>query len=189
MSHSLTKPLLAAGLLLSVSMSVQAQQPSYSYIEGGLGFLDVDVSGASTETGFFAGFSAQLGNSFYATANFEEYDLGPIDLSLFKAGLGFRQEISNRTDLNVELGYDNTDAEIIDGDGFRATVGLRSALTSRFHTRAYAGYSTDSDFDSGEFLIGAEGNILVSDRFALTLQIESIEFDANLGRVGLRYMF
>jgi len=181
--------LLAAALFASSSTAVLADEPSYGYIEGGVGFLDVDVSGSSTETGFFAGFSAPLGDSFYVTADYEEYDLGPIDLSLFNASLGFRSAINDRTDFNVELGYDDADAEFVSGDGFRGTVGLRSVLSPRFHTRAYAGYSTDSDFDNGDFLLGLEGNIPFNDSLALTLQAETFEFDLNLGRIGLRFMF
>jgi len=184
-----TSRLLAAAFLASSTAAVLADEPSYAYVEGGIGFVDFDVSGASTETGFFAGFSAPVGDAFYVAANYEEYDLGPIDLSLIKASLGFRTAISDRTDFNVELGYDELDAEIADSDGFRGTLGLRSVLNPSFHTRAYAGYTTDSDFDEGDFLIGLEGNIPFNDQLALTLQLETYEFDANFGRVGLRFMF
>lgn len=184
-----TSRLMAAALISFSSMAALADEPSYAYVEGGFGILDVDVSGVDSETGYFAGFSAPLGESFYAQASYEEYDFRFVDLSLIKVGLGFRTAISDSTDFNVELGYDELDGGFVESDGFRGTIGVRSAASPRFHTRAYAGYTTDSDFDEGDFLIGAEGNIPFNDQLALTIQIESYEFDVNIGRIGLRLMF
>jgi hypothetical protein len=189
MANSFSRPLLAVGLLLASSTALQADEPAYSYIEGGFSLLNLDAPGSSTEAGFFGSLSTRLSDAVYVTAAYEEYDLGRGDLGLFKAGLGFRSAINDRTDFNVELGYDHLDAGSDDADGFRGTVGLRSSMSERFQSRAYVGYSTDDDFDNGDFLVGLEGNLLFTDRIAMTLQAESFEFDLNFYRLGLRFMF
>jgi hypothetical protein len=188
MTH-FTYRLLAATLLASSSMAAQAQEPSYSYLEGGFSLINVDAPGSSTETGFFAGLSTAMGEVLYLTASYEQYDVDRGDLNLFKAGLGFRTAMNSNTDLNFEIGYDRLEAGFDDFDGFRGTVGLRSAHSQRFQSRAYAGYSTDDDFDDGDFLIGLEGNVLFNDRVAMTFQAETFEFDVNFYRLGLRFMY
>jgi len=170
-------------------MGIEAQEPSYTYLEGGFSLLNVDAAGSSSETGFFAGLSTELGEAFYLTAAYEEYDVGRGDLSFSEVALGFRSELNSSTDFNLELGYDRLDAGSDDLEGFRGTVGLRSAHSQRFQSRAYAGYSTDDDFDDGDFLIGLEGNLLFTDRVAMTFQAESFEFDVNFYRIGFRFMF
>lgn len=189
MTFTLGKKLIAFALLASSSMAIQAQDVSYSYLEGGVGALDFDASGTSTEAGFFAGFSAQASEALYVMGSYEEYDLGRFELSLIKLGLGFRAAINDQSDFNLELAYDEVDARFAGSDGFRATVGLRSAISRWFQSRAYAGYTTDDDFDDGDFVLGLEGNVPFNDRLALTAQAESYEFDVNIFRAGLRFLY
>ena len=189
MTLNFTQRLLAAALLVSASIAAQAQSPSYSYIEGGFSLINVDAAGSSTDTGYFAGLSTAMGDAFYLTASYEEYDVERGDLNLFKAGLGFRTEVNSQTDLNFELGYDRLETGFDDFDGFRGTVGLRSAMSKRFQSRVYAGYSTDDDLGDGDFLLGLEGNLLFNDRVAMTFQAESFEFDVNFYRIGFRFMY
>ena len=176
-----------AGLLLTGSVAAVAEQPSYSYVEVGGGYVDVDVSGVSGETGFFGGFSAAFGENFYGRASFEEYDFSGFDLQIIKAGLGYRMPLNTRTDVNFELGYNEIDVGVADADGVRGTVGVRSRMSPRFEGGAYAGYVADSS--DGDVIVGLEGNALLTDRFAVTFQFESYDFDVNIGRVGLRLMF
>lgn len=176
-----------AVLLATSSLAVLADEPSYTYAEVGAGWVDLDESGLSTQSGYFGAFSAKFTDDFYATASFEQYDFDFLDLQIIKAGIGYRLPMNDRTDLNFELAYNELDVEVADTDGVRGTVGVRSRASSNFETRAYAGYVSDSD--SGSYVLGVEGNVLFTDNIGLTIQLESYEFDINLGRVGLRFMF
>lgn len=176
-----------AALLATSSLAALADEPSYTYAEVGAGWVDLDVSGVSTKSGYFGGFSAEFTDSIYATASFEEYDYDFFDLQIIKAGIGYRLPMNDRTDLNFELAYNELDVEVADTDGVRGTVGVRSRNASNFETRAYAGYVADSD--NGSYVLGVEGSLLFTDNIGLTVQFETYEFDINLGRVGLRFMF
>lgn len=184
---------IAAAAIMAGSSLALAETPNYNFIEAGYGIIDLDGWDLSGDSGYWAGFSAQMGEPFYLSGSFQQYDLdryrSSVDLDISELIVGYRAPISDSSDFNLELGYDRLDSGPIDGDGWRASLGVRSMWANATQGRLYAGYTTDSDFNEGDYFVGAEGTYVFAERFGLTLQVESYEFDLNLIRAGFRLMF
>ncbi|MDZ7788947.1 MAG: outer membrane beta-barrel protein [Xanthomonadales bacterium] len=200
-----------ACLLLASSALAFAQSPTYSYIEGGVGFHDFETFDNWDREGYWAGFSVQLGDSFYVDGRAQRYSRdrfkvvlvgndpttaewvvrrdGSIRLEFVNANLGYRLPIGRRTDLNIELGVDDRSRRFRDERDYRASVGVRSRLWSNFEGRAMLSYRDEEGFSSGDYLLSLEGSYHFSSLFAATLQLETDEFDTNIARAGLRLMF
>ena len=181
-----------ACLLLAGSALALAQSPNYSYIEAGYGYLDLDGS-ANSESGYWAGFSAQIAEPFYVTGSAQRYDFdtyyGSEEFDLLNVNVGFLAPVSDSTDFNVEIGYDDVQFDDVSSDGYRATLGFRARTSRNFQSRLYAGYSADDSFNDGQIVGGFEGTFWFTDRVAASLQFETYEFDFNIARAGLRLTF
>ncbi|RFF29382.1 outer membrane beta-barrel protein [Wenzhouxiangella sediminis] len=198
-------------LLLAASALAFAQSPTYSYIEGGAGFHDFESFDNWDREGYWAGFSVQLGDSFYVDGRAQRYSrdlfalvpttpddpdsefvrrrVNSTRLEFVNVNLGYRLPIGRRTDLNIELGVDDRSARFRDEQDYRASVGVRSRLWGRFEGRAMLSYRDKERFRSGDYLLSVEGSYHFSSLFAATLQLETDEFDTNIARAGLRLMF
>jgi hypothetical protein len=200
-----------AALLLVLSAWTCAESLTYTYIEGRIGVHDFESFDEWDEEGFWAGFSVQLGDSFYVDGRAQRYSrdlftivaINPDDpdpefvrrrvnstrLEFVNVNLGYRLPIGRRTDLNVELGVDDRSARIRDERDYRASVGVRSRLWGNFEGRAMLSYRDEEHFTSGDYLLSVEGSYHFSNLFAATPQLETDEFDTNIARAGLRLMF
>lgn len=184
---------VVAAAFLSGSMMAMAQQPQYSYFEGGYGRLDVDGLSGSGEGGYWAGFSSQVGEPFYLAGSLQRFDIdtfyGSESLDFGKLNLGYRAALSDSVDFNAEFGYDWLDLAGESSDGFRGAVGLRASSSTNFQSRIYAGYTADDDFGDGGYLLGLEGTFSFTEHVGLTLQAETYEADLTIFRGGVRLMF
>lgn len=187
----------ATGLVAGVMTlgTAQAQSDSglsYSFIEGGVSVIDLDAgSFDEDETGFDVRASLDLAGGVYLHGSWDRWniEIGPFDLDtdLYKIGAGYRHSVAARTDVFVEASYAALEIGSLDDDGFRADVGLRSALGERFEGRVFAGLQTDGGNPDG--LLGADLLFKLTPTVGINLAAETYEFDTNLFRANLRLSF
>ncbi|MEM7054085.1 MAG: hypothetical protein AAF446_06000 [Pseudomonadota bacterium] len=175
--------LIAGGFLLAASVQAQSGELSYSYIEGGYSWFDVD--GGGDEDGFNIRGSADLQNGLYLHGSWDRIETRE-DLDTYKLGLGFRANLNDSTDWFVEASYFRVDAGNNEADDARVDLGIRTALNNNLETRVFGGFLFP---DSDEYLVGADFLIKFNDRFGLSLGAETIEFDVHMVRANVRFSF
>ncbi|MFY2763895.1 outer membrane beta-barrel protein [Arenimonas sp. MALMAid1274] len=148
---------LALASLLPVAALAQ-DGPSYTWIEGD--YLSTDGDGGLDADGFGLRGSYEFGQSgFYGFAGYHQTDIDntSIDAEGHEVGLGYALGVSDRTDFIGELAHQRNDLEVAKIDGFRTSVGLRSAFSERFEGLIKANYYDGSDY-SGDFTgtVGAQ---------------------------------
>lgn len=153
------KKLLLAALLAAAPFAAAAGDLSYTYVEGGLSRLDINTSAYLGEDVEFDGAylrgSVAFSDSFYGFGGIsrgrnDDYGMD-IDATETQLGVGYALGMTDRADFIAELGYINRDLEGIEGDGARASVGLRGLLGERAEGWVKAGYTDGGDFD-GDFI-------------------------------------
>ena len=149
-------PLALAALL---PMAALAQDgPSYTYIEGN--YVNTDADGGADADGFGLCGSYEFGESgFYGFAGYTQtdFDNSSLDADGHEVGLGYAHGLSGQTDLIGEIAHQRTDVDVAKIDGFRTSVGVRSAFTDHFEGLLKANYYDGSDY-RGDFTgtIGAQ---------------------------------
>ncbi|WP_376694132.1 hypothetical protein [Wenzhouxiangella sp. EGI_FJ10409] len=188
---------VAAAAFMAGSTAATAEEPTYSYIEGGAGYAQVDTPGGKGDGGYWAGFSARLADKLYINGRYGRYDLARYSIhaagefELGQLNFGYRLPIGEHSDFNAEIGFDQFDisdsagARDDDGSGARASVGVRLRSGSRVDSRIYLGYTQAQQ----DVFLGVEGSFPLTQRLGFTLQFESYEGDRNLLRGGLRLGF
>lgn len=153
------RSLIALALASLLPISALAQDgPSYTYIEGD--YLNTEADGGLDADGFGLRGSYEFGDSgFYTFAGYSrtEVDNTSIDGDGHEFGFGYAHGISERTDLIGEISHQRTDFDVAKVDGFRTSVGVRSAFNDRFEGLLKANYYDGSDYN-GDFTgtVGAQ---------------------------------
>lgn len=185
-SKTLNAAMLGALMAAGLPQLGSAQELSYSFIEGGASWLDIDgVSG--TETGFNLRASADLAGGFYLQGAWDSWDVSFFDVDLYRIGAGYRHSLQQGTDLFFEASYAVFEVGSADDDGFRTDIGVRHAIGERAEGRIYGGYQGDGS--EGDLLLGADLLFKFNDTIGLSAGIETFEFDTNVFRTNLRLSF
>lgn len=187
---TLNVAMLAALMTAGLPQLASAQELSYSFIEGGVSWLDLDgVSG--TETGFNVRASADLAGGFYLQGAWDSWDVDvgffDVDADLYRIGAGYRHTLQQGTDLFFEASYAVFEVGSADDDGFRTDIGVRHAIGERTEGRIYGGYQGDGS--DGDLLLGADLLFKFNDTVGLSAGVETFEFDTNVFRTNLRVSF
>lgn len=181
------KTLLAFALLASMPFAASASDSvlNYDYVEVGYANLDGDADGAYVRG------SADVGNAgFYVFGEYArvEIDDTDIDVNLGEVGVGYHKDLTARTDLLGEVAYANVEALGYDADGYRASVGVRSALHPRFNGLAKVNYR-DYEAVEGDFSVSLGGEFKINQRWAVVGEVEAGEHHSEQYRVGVRANF
>jgi len=144
-------------LAAALPFAAQAQEaPSNTWIEGQYLNVDGDADGHGLRGAFAFGDTGLYGLAGYSRVGIHDT---PFRIDSHELGLGYAHALSNRTQLFAEAAYLDTELTgfvtidgtgIIDANGYRGSVGVRSALTERFEGLAKANYVDGDDFD-GDF--------------------------------------
>lgn len=131
-------------------VSVASEQLSYSYIEAGYSQTDFDGFDAD---GYALKGSFAIGDSFYGAIGFHQDELEPIvTLEPWELTAGYRKDISANTDFIAEISYIGMNLEFFGddyhNDGYRAAVGVRSAVHEHFELSAKAMFTSIQYMDS-----------------------------------------
>jgi hypothetical protein len=202
MEIKMKKVLLTSALLLSIG-SVQAaetaQAPRWDSVS--VSYQSVDVEN-ETLTGFGIAGSKLLGESFFITGGLSNAsddirisnESVEVDLNTLSVGLGYRQPISQNTDVFGVVSYEDMEAEakyqgnsVSAGDnGYGFKVGVRSIVTEQVELGASIQYIDISEDSDTVFAVSALYNF--TERFSAGIGYSKAE-DVNTLSVSAYYFF
>ena len=185
---------LALALSLAAALPAAAQDSlSNTWIEGNYINVDGDADGHGIRGSFEFGESNVYGLAGYSRIGI---DGTPFKLDGSELGVGYAHPLSDRLDLVAEAAYVDTEAAgfvttdgtgIINTEGYRASVGLRSALTDKLEGSVRANY-VDLDQVGDDF----SGTLGAMYKFTPTWGLTGdVTFgdDAETYQLGLRASF
>lgn len=183
------RSLIALALVSLLPLAAHANDElSYTYIEGA--YVNIDGDSGFDSDGYTARGSLALGSTgLYTFGGYQRTDVDgtSLDGEGHEFGLGYGHGLSDRTDLITEIAHQRTDYDIAKIDGFRTSVGLRSAMGAGFEGLLKANYYDGSDYD-GDFS-GTVGMLFkLSQTWGITSEAE-FGNNANAYLVGLRGSF
>jgi Ax21 family sulfation-dependent quorum factor len=181
---------LALALLPLLPIAAQANELSYSFIEGGYTRTDLDVFRDSD--GLRIGGSAALGSNFHVFGNYgrEEVPVQGVDLDfdLWNVGFGYHYAMSPRAHLVTELAYRKLDlGQGFDADGVSVEVGVRGLLGDRVEGWAMLGYFDGKDI-SGDTYARLGGQLRFNRNWGLMLEATVSDGNNNYF-IGPRFTF
>ncbi|NIJ81487.1 outer membrane beta-barrel protein [Xanthomonas cannabis] len=208
--------LILAALLAAAPFAASAEGLSYSYVEGGWNRTEISVNEDSDDLdgGYIRG-SWQIAEPVYVFAGYQrgskDYRFATgfgrdinVDVTLQQAtaGIGYRQEMTERVDFVADLSVLRTKVEAeTKQDGTRifptssadsnfgmVNLGLRGKPSPRTEAWIKAGYIDGSDVDEGEFVGTLGGQVNFTTTWGLVGEVEFID-NANQYRVGVRASF
>jgi hypothetical protein len=196
------RSLIALALAATFSLSAQAAELSYSYLEADYAHVDIDDADDINLNGFGVRGSVAFGESFYGFGAYQrgedDVDVGlsddvQIDADRSQAGFGWRHGLTDNTDFNGELSWLNQtiDAGPLGGhasaNAYRVSGGVRSVLGENFEGYAKANYTDGDDFD-GDFSGTLGGQFKFSKMWGVTGEAE-FGSDERIYTVGVRASF
>lgn len=132
--------LVMAGLLMGLSLQVQAAKSNFSYTYGEIALGSVDYGGLDgTDIRFEGSFDIQPNINLFG--GYDSFDLDfNVDATFLYFGGGYHQAINNNTDVFGTFAF--LDAEIgpFDDTGFMLTGGVRHALNDKVELTGGARY-------------------------------------------------
>ncbi len=190
------KKLLVVGAILSAfsAQSVLAEQPSFSYIEGGYSRMDTDGFNEDAD-GYILRGSAEVADMVYLNGSYSDTSRetilnDDIDLKIKSIGVGLKFPIGSSTAIFTEANYldakvsvqNDSDTE----DGYEVSVGLRSMVSDS--TELY-GKLTNTEFDStfSSMTVGAKQYF--TDNIGVFAEYTRNDFDTQNVNVGVSYKF
>ncbi len=187
--------LVMTALLLSAMVS--AQEFNYTYVEGGLLYVDDRKTGLDLDSyGGFVGGSFAVNDNFYLSASYAKVefdDVDDFDSSVMALGFGFNTSISNAVDFVVSLSwlYAKVDVDRIGSDsdnGVDLNAGIRTWLNDSLEFNAGVGVSKLSDSDNNAS-VSAGLEYYVTDNISVGLRGSWSDNEVAGYTLGLRYNF
>ena len=195
------KQLVLALALAALPLTAFAAEPGYTYLEAGYARLNIDVDdvGDADFDGFQVRGSVEAGKDFhffgsYGSATNDDAGID-LDFSELQLGVGYHYPLSDSTDVLAEIGYLRQELDVdefgdADADGYRASVGFRSAFNENFEGYVKGSYS-GGDFDGFSALVGAQ--VKFNPTWGLVGELEAGEMgegvDATKYLIGVRASF
>jgi opacity protein-like surface antigen len=168
MEIKMKKILLTSALLLSLGSAQAAQAPRWDSVSASYQSVDVE---SQTFTGFGIAGSKLLDDNFFVTAGYRSVsddirvsnESVEVDLNALSVGLGYRQPISQNTDVFGVVSYEDMEVEgsyqgysqSNSDNGYGLQVGVRSMLTEQFELGASLQYIDIADDSATAFAVSA----------------------------------
>ena len=177
-------------VFLAGSATASANDLSYSYIEGGVNYLDPD--GLDSGYGFGVNGQFAFANRFFAWGAFSNADVDipnsnvEVDVQAFAIGAGYYHPVTENTDFVGRLGLSDVEVGVADDDGYVASVAFRSQWTpERAEASVGAAYT---DVGNGEASLFVEGVYQFNNTIGLSSKLQFGE-DGNAAFLGVRASF
>lgn len=180
-----------------LTTTVSAQQFSYTYIQGGLNYVDDRATGLDLDSyGGFVGGSYAIDSNFHLLFNYQEVefdDVDDIDYSSTELGIGFNASILDSVDFVTTLSWVNAKLDV-DGsgsdsdDGVAVDAGFRIWITDYLEFDVGAGLTKLSDSDN-DASVSAGLEFYANDN--LSIGVSGLWSDSEVATygLGLRYNF
>jgi opacity protein-like surface antigen len=187
------KKIALAAALLTATLSVQAAELDYNYIEGS--YTSLDLEGLNMD-GFGIGGSVSFNKNLYGFANYKDVSDSGLSFSETNIGLGFAKNIYAKTDWINELSYVSNGVDLSNGpdqndSGFRIASGIRSMVSDNFELNSKLHYTDVSNFGDG-FGIGVGAVYHVTNMVGVTAGYDYSKrdnADINTWQLGARLSF
>lgn len=187
------KKIIMASLLTTGFYAQAESNISYSYLEAGYNYTEVD-GGGNADGPYFLG-SFNLSDSFYLGGYYDRDSTRNVDLDEYGLFLGYHFSQSDRTDFFTEFNAGRADSEsTINGIDFDRSstiygldIGTRTAFTNNFELISEIGYVYNERASDGFVKLGLKGLFKFGQSSGLTLGVEVLDGDALIGSIGYRY--
>jgi len=150
MRLSVTGITFGIAVLALSAVPVRAEEPNYSYVEGG--YLNVNTDDLpDSGDNYFLGASFGLGKHFHVLGQFANGELGPdVDLTTWRAGFGWHGLLGDKADVVGEASYvdqtvDAPGSSSESDNGYRLTAGVRWVPIKMFEADGFAHYNSIGD--------------------------------------------
>lgn len=207
----------ALGILIATaSLSAQASDLDYTYIQADFSGLNLSTDDNSASNGFnfddnLSGYdvAASFGfaEKFYVFAGYADVDGDSrvegikVDTTFteFSVGGGYHMSVSENTDWIIEASYVDDEfkasamgySESVSDSGFRIASGIRGQFTEKSEATVKFNYTDVNDFGDG-FGVDIEGVYHVTEHFGITAGWEfgaRSDIDLMYWNIGARYSF
>lgn len=179
------RSIFALALAAALPLSAQASELSYTYIEGDYVNVDSDADGVAVRGSFNFGTSDFYGFGSYGNLNI---DNSSFDIDALELGFGYHYALNDKSHLIAEAAYTNIDTDVDSHDGFRTSVGVRTAFTDKVEGILKANYSDAEDF-GGDFSGTAGLLVKLNDTWGINGEVEFAEHNVQTYTVGIRASF
>lgn len=192
------KHLSLALVLACAPFAASAGELSYSYVEAGYSKTNLDVGiGDIDADGFAIKGAMAFGDKFHGAIGMHKDTVEGEDLAPWELTGGYHHTLGKGTDLIAEASYigfnSRLGGENFHNDGYRAAVGVRSAIGSHFEL---GGKVTWTDIENMDDVVGANVNAQVkfNQTWGIYGQYHYNEYnflgaDASNWQIGVRASF
>ena len=192
------KKYLALALLASAPFAANAAELHYSFVELGYSKTEFSDSGDSVKAdGYAVKAQGGFGDAFYGAVGVHKESLHGDDIAPWELTGGYHHAPAEGTDLVTEISYIGLNSRFggtsYHNDGYRAAVGVRSAVGEHVELGAKLTWTGVENFDD---VVGVNLNGLVkfNDMWGIYGQYHFKEYnfldaDADTWQVGVRASF
>ena len=207
----MNKCVLLAAMLATVGFAANANELSYTYVEGGYTKLHIDeefLDNPEGDGGYIRG-SVAIAPQVYVFGGYgrvsddfrESTAKLEVSVDQTELGIGYHMPFSDRMDFTADIAYVRQEAELKisgvgagfdgklseDAKGGKASVGLRGMPSARTEAWIKAGYIDGGDFE-GDFVGTLGGQVKFNPTWGLVGEVEVID-DTTRYMVGVRASF
>ncbi|NVJ60683.1 MAG: hypothetical protein HWE27_09835 [Gammaproteobacteria bacterium] len=182
------KSILVSAVLAGLSFGLNAEQPSYNFVEAGI--IKYDEDDSTKVLGNF-----EINENFYGVASYEllteEDPFGDIDVTTFTLGAGYKMPLNDNTSFFAQFEYVDYDFE--DGsfstseDGYNITIGARSMVAKDTELFAELANRNIDDFTYTTLGLGVRQGF--TDNFGAYVRYDRNDFGDDAYGVGVSLKF
>ncbi|MCK9564224.1 MAG: porin family protein [Bacteroidales bacterium] len=191
------KRVALACVFATASLGVMADQPSYTYVEGG--YLRMDPDDISLDpTGYYLDGSIAIADNWFLRGGYSDVDDSKgglkVEAESVDLGVGYKQGLGANSSFHLVASY--LEGEVtargygsrakVDDDGFALTAGLRSHVLANLELNADVSY-VDVDDSGVDFGVGAVWYFVPNIGLSLNLNVDD-DSNSSFG-AGVRLSF
>ena len=184
-------------ILLLLATTVSAQEFNYTFIQGGLVYVDDRATGLDLDDyGGFIGGSFAINSNFHVIGSYQQVDFDAaddFDLTEMSLGIGYNTSISDFVDFVTTLSWIDAEIDKDEGgsdsdDGVRFDVGFRASIFDSLDLNGSFGVAKLSDGDNNT-VVSTGLDYYVSNEISVGLSGQWTDNEVASYVLSLRYNF